>query len=106
MIDVLDEIRFMKSLLGKDTPINIAKKLKARIAEKELEILAFEQAHMSEMDAKILLESKRIFTDTVIKNLAPSKKKIARLAKYYLTFNLFSYRIIYYGITTSILHHH
>ena len=81
MIDVLDEIRFMKSLLGKDTPINIAKKLKARIAEKELEILAFEQAHMSEMHAKILLESKRIFTDTVIKNLAPSKKKIARLAK-------------------------
>ena len=81
MIDILDEIRFMKSLLGEDTPINIAKKLKARIAEKELEILAFEQAHMSEMDAKILLESKRIFTDTVIKNLAPSKKKISRLAK-------------------------
>ena len=81
MIDVLDEIRFCKSLLGKDTPVNIAKKLKARIAEKELEILAFAQAHMSEMDAKILLESKRIFTDTVIKNLAPSKKKIARLAK-------------------------
>tara|TARA_B100000424_G_scaffold200466_1_gene157610 strand:+ start:276 stop:521 length:246 start_codon:yes stop_codon:yes gene_type:complete len=80
MIDILDEIRFCKSLLGKDTPTDIAKKLKARIAEKELEILAFEQAHMSEMDAKILLESKRVFTDTVIRDLAPSKKKVAKLA--------------------------
>jgi hypothetical protein len=35
---------------------------------------------MSEMDAKILLESKRIFTDTVIRDLAPSRKKVAKLA--------------------------
>ena len=66
MIDVLDEIRFCKSLLGKDTPTNIANKLKARIAEKELEVLAFEHASMSEMDAKILLAS---------------RKKVAKLAK-------------------------
>lgn len=81
MIDILDEIRFCKSLLSKDTPIDIAKKLKARIAEKELEVLAFEQASMSEMDAKILLEAKSIFTETVIRDLAPSRKKVAKLAK-------------------------
>ena len=60
MIDVLEQITFLKGLLSDDTPTHIKLSIEGRIARLELDVLAFEQAHMSETDAKILNASKKI----------------------------------------------
>ena len=63
MIDVLEQIDFLKSLLSKDTPEHIKKTIQDRIAKLNLDVLAFEHAHMSETDAKIQLASNKIFAE-------------------------------------------
>ena len=61
MIDVLEQIDFLKSLLSDDTPSHIKKTIQDRIAKLNLDVLAFEHAHMSEEEAKVLMLSKKQF---------------------------------------------
>ena len=63
MIDVLEQIDFLKSLLSNDTPEHIRKTIQHRIGKLKLDVLAFEQAHMSETDAKILNTSRQKILD-------------------------------------------
>jgi len=61
MIDVLEQIDFLKSLLGKDTPTHIKESIEKRIAKLNLDVLAFEHAHMSEEEAKVMMLSRKQF---------------------------------------------
>ena len=61
MIDVLEQIDFLKSLLGKDTPTHIKESIEKRIAKLNLDVLTFEHAHMSEEEAKVMLLSRKQF---------------------------------------------
>ena len=63
MIDVLEQIDFLKSLLGKDTPTHIKESIEKRIGILRLDVLAFEQAHMSESEAKTQLAINKIFAE-------------------------------------------
>lgn len=63
MIDVLEQIEFLNSLLSDDTPTHIRESIEKRIGILRLDVLAFEQAHMSETDAKIQLASNKIFAE-------------------------------------------
>ena len=63
MIDVLEQIEFLNSLLSDDTPSHIRSTIQHRIAKLKLDVLAFEQAHMSETDAKILNTSRQKILD-------------------------------------------
>ena len=61
MIDVLEQIEFLNSLLSDDTPTHIKEYKEKRIGILRLDVLAFEQSYMSETDAKIQLASNKIF---------------------------------------------
>ena len=63
MIDVLEQIDFLNSLLSDDTPTHIKESIEKRIGILRLDVLAFEQAHMSESEAKTQLAINKIFAE-------------------------------------------
>ena len=63
MIDVLEQIEFLNSLLSDDTPTHIKESIEKRIGILRLDVLAFEQAHMSESEAKTQLAINKLFAE-------------------------------------------
>ena len=72
MIDVLEQIEFLNSLLSDDTPTYIKESIEKRIGILRLDVLAFEQSYMSEIDAKIqLATNQEQITELFQKVVAP-----------------------------------